>query len=109
MASDGYVGLLSGFAMWGYEVHFSVKGLCPVSGGEAGGSFSDLGATYSLQPASSVGRPSSLQFSIFIDCIFNIGRRIRTARKRLPNEVLLARLQLFDTSPCRLSTPKNNE
>ena len=27
MASDGYVGLLSGFAMWGYEVHFSVKGL----------------------------------------------------------------------------------
>ena len=26
-ASDGYVGLLSGFAMWGYEVHFSVKAL----------------------------------------------------------------------------------
>ena len=44
MASVGYAGLLSGLACSAQYVH----------GGGAGGSFSDMGAAYSLQPPSSV-------------------------------------------------------
>ena len=46
MASVGYAGLLSGLAC--------SEGASPMCGGGAGGSFSDVGAAYSLQPPSSV-------------------------------------------------------
>ena len=63
MASVGYAGLLSGLAC--------SEGASPICGGGTGGSFSDVGAAYSLQPPSSVVRPPSLPFSI---CILNIYR-----------------------------------
>ena len=66
------------------------EGPSPISpwlcGGGAGGSFGNLGAAHSLsltQPPSSVVRPPSLPFlnlSIFVQCILNIDRRIRTVR-----------------------------
>ena len=47
MAFDGYAGLP---IMWGHEVHFQWGGGAnPIRGGEASGSFSYLGAAYSLQ------------------------------------------------------------
>ena len=58
-------------------------------GGEAGGSFSDLVAAYSLQAPSSVVQPPSLPFSISHPlCVLNIDRRICTARNRPPIETL---------------------
>ena len=81
MASVGYAGLLSGLAC--------SEGASPIlCGGGAGGSFSDVGAAYSIQPPSSYDRrhyrsPSPHTRRMYLEYLSSY----RTARTRPPIEL----------------------